>query len=491
MDPRHVARSRFGFSSLRPGQLEGIQALLKGKDALIVQPTGSGKSAVYQIAGAMLPGVAVIVSPLIALQKDQVDFLNGNGREEAAVLNSSLSSGDWNTNLERLANGHLKYVFVAPEQFANEETATALRDAKVGLFAVDEAHCISQWGHDFRPDYLQLGRAAESVGRPPVLAMTATASEQVRNEIVERLGMRDAQMLVGSFDRPNIYLRVDHFEEAGKKRESLLHRARWASKPGIIYVATRKAAEDLAGALEEDGITTAAYHAGLNAAARTEIQERFMNGGIDVIAATNAFGMGIDKPDVRFVYHFDAPDSLDSYYQEIGRGGRDGARAEAILFFRPQDIGAQAFHTGSGRVHRDDVLRVMEVLTAGTRGIASKELAEGAGLTARKLTSVVQDLEEIGAVTVLKSGKIKAARKNDWRQLSGQAESLSDERKEVKSLRLEDMRTYAETSGCRRELLLQYLGDTFTGPCNNCDRCEDEHPEIAVDPEVGTRREVA
>lgn len=488
---RQTAKRRFGFDALRPGQEQAVEALLNGNDVLVVQPTGSGKSAIYQIAGTMVNGVVVVVSPLIALQKDQVDFLNANGKEEAVVINSALKGAELRENLERLSNGDVKFVFAAPEQFSNETAAEALASAKIAMFAIDEAHCISEWGHDFRPDYLQLGHVVERFGRPSVLAMTATASEHVREEIIERLRMRSSKVFIGNFDRPNINLRVDTFTQTDKKREALLHRARWADKPGIIYTGTRKTAEEIASALEEQSVSAVTYHAGLNAAERNEIQEHFMNGDVEVIAATNAFGMGIDKADVRFVYHLDAPDSLDAYYQEIGRAGRDGTRAEAILFFRKQDIGAQAFHTGSGRVDEEQIHQIVEAVASEERPIELYELKEQTDLSSRKLTAAVQKLEEAGALKVTKKGKIRASRNADPQEAAEEIAGMHEERKESKSSRLEEMRSYAETSGCRRELLLQYFGDHFTGPCNNCDRCEEQHPEIDIDPQEGTRREVA
>jgi len=227
--------------------------------------------------------------------------------------------------------------------------------------AVDEAHCISQWGHDFRPDYLRIGEVIEELGHPTVLALTATASKRVRQEIIASLGMKKPKLFLQGFDRPNIYLRVDHFQEKDEKLEAIVHRASWAEKPGIIYAATRKGAEEIASRLAESGVDTLFYHAGLKAQEREEIQDKFMSGNADVIVATNAFGMGVDKANVRFVYHYDICDSLDSYYQEIGRAGRDGEKAEAVLFFRTEDLGIQKFHTGGEfKDEKRERLRLMQ-----------------------------------------------------------------------------------------------------------------------------------
>jgi ATP-dependent DNA helicase RecQ len=372
-----------------------------------------------------------------------------------------------------------------------EETVEALSNANITLFVVDEAHCISEWGHDFRPDYLQLGHAIERLNHPVVLAMTATASARVRDEIIDRLGMRKPKILVGGFDRPNIHLRVDHFKEEDKKMEALIHRVRWAEKPGIVYTGTRKAAEAIMHSLAEEGIEALYYHAGLKAAEREEIQNKFMSGDAEVIIATNAFGMGIDKADIRFVYHYDAPDSLDSYYQEIGRAGRDGERAEAILFFREQDIGAQAFHTGQGKVDAQQLEEVVEVIAEQEQPVAPKEIVEETSLSARKLTGVIQRLEDVGVVETLPTGEVQLRESADFEQAVLEVAEHQEQRKEMNKERLSRMREYADTSSCRREHLLRYFGDPFHGPCQNCDNCEAANPDIAVDPSVGTRREVA
>src|SRR4051794_25369527 len=241
---RKVARSKFGYEDLRPGQETAISSLLGRQDTLVVMPTGSGKSAIYQIAGLMIEGSVLVISPLIALQKDQVDSINAHGDDaEALVINSTQKASEFEENLTRIREKCCKFIFLAPEQLRKDETITALEDAGVSVFVVDEAHCVSEWGHDFRPDYLQLSTAITRLGHPTVLAMTATASPAVREEIVQRLGLKKPNILIGGFDRPNIHLRVDHFEEQDKKLEASLHHVRWAEKPGIIYVGTRKMAE--------------------------------------------------------------------------------------------------------------------------------------------------------------------------------------------------------------------------------------------------------
>ncbi|HEX8984147.1 MAG TPA: RecQ family ATP-dependent DNA helicase [Bryobacteraceae bacterium] len=487
---QRVARENLGFESLRPGQMEAVNALVEGHDALVVQPTGSGKSAIYQIAGLMLKGSTVVVSPLIALQKDQVDSIQGQNSADALAVNSTQGVAEIREHLSRVEKGQVEYIFLAPEQLRKQKTVEGLNDSGVSLFVVDEAHCVSQWGHDFRPDYIRLGHVIEAIGHPRVLALTATASEEVRDEIVRRLRMREPKVFVQGFDRPNIYLRVDRFKTEAQKRDALVHRVRWADKPGIVYVGTRKAAEEIMQALAKDGIESLYYHAGLKGKERQQIQERFMSGDIEVIVATNAFGMGIDKPDVRFVYHYDACDSLDSYYQEIGRAGRDGERSEAVLFYRHEDIGAQSFKTGEGKIGRE-VLEQLAMRIAEEPGpVDPDDMAGEMGLSKRKLASALQRLEDAGAAETLPSGEVRALEDADPAAAACAATQEQERRRDMKKQRLEMMRTYAEAATCRRELLLRYLGDGFTGPCNFCDNCDAASGRVTVDPAAGTRREV-
>ncbi len=486
-----VAREQFGFESLREGQQEAIQSLVDGRDTLVVQPTGSGKSAIYQIAALMIDGSTVVISPLIALQRDQVDSLEQQNAADAVVVNSTLGAAETRETLEDIEEGKIEYIFLAPEQLRKEETIERLESARVSLFVVDEAHCISEWGHDFRPDYLNLGPIIERLGHPTVLAMTATAAPPVREEIVERLRMRKPHIIVQSFDRPNIYLRVDKFAEEPQKLDAIVHRVRWADKPGIIYVATRKKAEAIMRALEEEGVRALHYHGGMKAKDRDHIQQRFMAGDVDVIVATNAFGMGIDKSDVRFVYHYDVPDSLDSYYQEIGRAGRDGEKAEAVLFFRPEDIGVQKFLAGEGKLEAEQVQHVAETLEAEERPLQPDEVAERVDLSERKLATALHRLEDVGAVEALPTGEVTLAEETDIKQAAESAAEEQQRRREMKRERLRHMQSYANATSCRREILLRYFGDDYTGPCNNCDNCEARSGVAPLGSGAGTRREVA
>ena len=284
-----VAHEAFGYRALRPGQREASESVLSGRDTLVVMSTGSGKSAIYQIAGLLTEGATVVVSPLIALQRDQVEDLAARAAGGAARLNSTLSAAEREQALADLAEDALEFLLLAPEQLANEQVLGELAAARPSLLVVDEAHCISEWGHDFRPEYLRLGAAVEALGRPTILALTATAAPPVRDEIVERLALRDPNVLVRGFDRPNIHLAVERFhgdQGAERKRRALLDAIEAAPKPGIVYVATRRQAEELADALCERAVTAASYHAGMPADERDDVQERFMDGSLGVVVAT-------------------------------------------------------------------------------------------------------------------------------------------------------------------------------------------------------------
>ena len=336
--PQNVLKEIFGFDSFRPGQEAVIRAVLEGRDTLAVMPTGGGKSLCYQIPALMQESLTVIVSPLISLMKDQVDSLLQSSVADAAALHSGLSPEErWEVE-RKVRTGEIRMLYVAPERLRSLEFVLSLRRAGVGLFVVDEAHCISEWGHDFRPDYLFLPRAVRDLGSPPVLALTATATPRVRQDIRRSLGMRDPHVEVTSFNRPNLTYRVVPAEKK-EKLARILDVIRSSPPPGIVYATTRKECDELAAELRSSGVDAAAYHAGMGSARRNEVQERFMTDEVGVVVATIAFGMGVDKPNVRFVIHAAIPGSLPAYIQESGRAGRDGEAAECVVLYRGADVG--------------------------------------------------------------------------------------------------------------------------------------------------------
>ncbi|MFP3713950.1 RecQ family ATP-dependent DNA helicase [Puerhibacterium sp. TATVAM-FAB25] len=487
-DVRRTAREVFGYESLRPGQAEAIRALLDGHDVLLVLPTGAGKSAVYQLPGVELDGPTLVVSPLIALQRDQVRSLLEVGDEDvsARALSSAVPEKERRATLEAAARGELEFLFLAPEQLANDEVLEAVRAARPSLVAVDEAHCLSVWGHDFRPEYLRLGERIDTLDpRPRVIALTATASPPVRDDIVRRLHLRDAAVIVRGFGRSNLELAVERaLTEADKDRAVLdraaaeVQRAAEAARAGdgpggngIVYVATRRRTTELAEALAGRGLRAAAYHGGMRRAERDEAQHRFTAGEVDVVVATSAFGMGIDKPDVRFVLHADVPDSPDSYYQEVGRAGRDGQDAAAVLFYRPEDLGLRRFFAG-GTPRRDDLLEVAGTLPQeGRRG--GHRTPSGLPRRLARLRSLVEDAR------ALASGDARPA------AVADAAVELAEERRRMDDSRVEMMRGYAETGQCRLQYLLAYLGEDLDTPCGRCDTCREgtaaEHDVDAAD----------
>ncbi len=331
-----------GFESWRPGQREAVEAALEGRDSLIVMPTGGGKSLCYQLPGLATEELTIVVSPLIALMNDQWRRLTASGHP-VAMISSGMSAEAARAALDRVRDGSARIVYCSPERFASTVFLDALGRREVDLLAVDEAHCVSEWGHDFRPDYLRLPEIAERLGRPTVMACTATATKAVAAEIVARFDLHEPLQVRSGFDRPNLSFDVVRLEGKGSKarRLALLEAglADAANRPAIVYCGTRRDTEDVALALREGGLRALAYHAGMDSEDRTAAQRRFMDGEQDVVVATNAFGMGVDKADVRSVWHMAIPTSLEAYYQEAGRGGRDGAPARAVLLAMRADLG--------------------------------------------------------------------------------------------------------------------------------------------------------
>jgi ATP-dependent DNA helicase RecQ len=461
-----------GDVELRPGQPEALRAVFD-RDTLAVLATGTGKSLIYRVAGQLLPGATVIVSPTVALQKDQLVALSAAG-PPAAALNSLLTKAEQRSVLERMAAGGLEFLLLSPEQLARDEVLQALRATKVSLFAVDEAHCVSSWGHDFRPDYLSLPSVIASLGRPRVLALTATASPRVRREIVDTLRMRDPAVIVGEFDRPNIWLGTRLVTDAAAAEAEVLKTlvAELQDVPGtaIVYVSSRRRSEELAEAVQALGLSAAHYHGSMARKQREATHTAFLDGSLSVVVATNAFGLGIDKPDVRLILHADPPEDLDSYYQEIGRAGRDGEPARAILMSHPNGYGlARYFSAGQGP-GADDLAAVLAALDSRPSKLTA--VASKAGLSSARTRRAANALINIGAVAEQRSGLRRLCESSEMTQAVQGALHTAEQRRVQAETAVELVRRYAETEDCRRRLLLQLLGEDRTDQCHNCDNCD-------------------
>jgi ATP-dependent DNA helicase RecQ len=487
-------QSYFGFTNFRPGQREALQHLLDGQHTLVVMPTGSGKSLIYQLTAMQLPGITLVISPLIALMKDQVDSLTRRGIP-ATFINSSLSNSEQNQRLSDTALGKYKLIYVAPERLRSDPFMKALKQQPVSLLAVDEAHCISEWGHDFRPDYLHIAQARTTLGSPLTAALTATATPQVQNDILRLLGLPDAKRIVTGFNRPNLFFEVQSVADL-KARMKALQKLFMDHTDGavIIYTGTRRDAEEVAEFVNTVvRLKTRHYHAGLPTEERTYIQNIFMAGDLPVVAATNAFGMGIDRPDVRKVIHYSLPSSIEAYYQEAGRAGRDGLPSKAVLLYSPEDRALQEYFIASSVVSIEDLRLIYDYAkhTVDVQGfITIDDICALSGLPQTKVRVGLSQLERAGMLEHLGDEGLRMRVKlTGWK--ASETEAIAQKfrlHQEHRQKQLSAMIKYAESNNCRRKILLKYFGDPGEAEAEACcDNCRvNETAPSEVNPDVST-----
>ena len=470
---RSTLRERFGLDEFRAGQEELIGAILAGRDTLAIMPTGAGKSLIFQLPALLLDGLTLVVSPLIALMKDQTDKLEELG-VDVLTINSGLTTREQTAAEQALAQGQGEILYVTPERFRDRDFFEMLLDRKIALFVIDEAHCISHWGHDFRPDYMMLGSIAERLGRPPIVALTATAGPDVQEDIVRQMHMREPFRYIGELIRPNLLLQVRRTVNQQAKDATLEELLSETEGTGIIYVATIKEATRLRDELSQRWPVTL-YHGKLPAKERHEAQELFMADGVKAVIATNAFGLGIDKPDIRFIIHYHFPGSPEAYYQEAGRAGRDGLLAHCTILFREEDRAIQGYFLG-GKYPDDgealNVARVINRLDLKER-MPLNDIAERADVARRKTRIVLTLMKRFGAVREFRGGH--------WERLIDDVTTVPlhdqlldyESRRAADRVKLDAMIRYCRTAQCRTRQLLAYFGQE-SDPDARCGHCDND-----------------
>lgn len=493
-DPLAALEQHFGFREFLNGQDEVVSALLSGKDTLAVMPTGGGKSLCYQLPAMVMEGVTLVVSPLIALMKDQVDGLQRKGIP-ATMINSTLTPGEQSERLEALSQGQYKLVYVAPERFRSAQFIRALKQVPIALFAVDEAHCLSQWGHDFRPDYLRLSEAVAELDYPQTAAFTATATPEVQADILAVLKLREPFVSISGFERPNLSLSVIHCESHQEKYDRLKNLVE-THRTGIVYCATRKRVEEVSATLSGMGVKLIAYHGGMDDRDREWAQNVFLDRSYDVAVATNAFGMGIDRSDVRFVAHFDVPGSIEAYYQEAGRAGRDGEPSACELLFNYADTRTQEFFIDGNNPGKDLILNTYTLIRkyCGTANegvtIPIRELAEM--LSVKNTMQVSSALSHLVRAGYLERYDVAGERARGTRLRNPECEA-SDLKIDDAALEEKHRRDRAKLDGvikfcydhqtCRQQWILEYFGEANSTPCGSCDCCGDSTSRVGREPD--------
>lgn len=469
---RRTLRETFGLDKLRPGQAEVMRSVLEGNNTLAIMPTGAGKSLCYQLPSLHLPGTTVVVSPLISLMKDQVDKLEEAGLE-ASQLNSALTSQEHEENLEEIKTEKSDFIFVTPERFTNQEFLRDLRKQDINFVVIDEAHCISEWGHDFRPAYLSLGAAVKTLGAPPVLALTATATPEVTADIEKQLDLGKLRIVKTGIYRPNLQFEVKRVTNELEKHQELVRILNEHEGVGIIYCATVKTVEELTDWLKGFDFKIEKYHGRMKASDRKRNQDAFMNGEFKAIVATNAFGMGIDKPDIRFVVHYQMPGSLEAYYQESGRAGRDGEPALCSLFYRLDDRRTQQFFLGGKHPKFNDILAVYQALETLKAPVALSTIQEHANTVSEgKVRVVLSLLKEFKVVKELRGSQFRLLKADVTERELEVLSRMSEEKVNKDREKLERMMQYGQSAMCRWRLLHDYFGEEMEAErCGNCDNC--------------------
>jgi ATP-dependent DNA helicase RecQ len=477
---RRTLDEHFGFRRFRKGQARAVQSAIEGRDTLVVMPTGSGKSLCFQLPALALPGTTIVVSPLIALMKDQTDVLRERGIAVVAC-NSTQTAAERRDAEAAIEAGRIEFVYTTPERLADPSFRALLKSIHVDLFVVDEAHCVCQWGHDFRPEYLALGAVIEELGHPQVLALTATATPDVVDDVLRQLRIPDAEVVHTGFDRPNLYLAVTPVADETEKRTALVRLLSESEGTGVVYTATVKAVGELTTFLQAQGFNVASYHGRMKIKERIENQNRFMDNELKAMIATNAFGLGIDKPDIRFVIHHQLPGTLESYYQEFGRAGRDGQPACCTALYNPSDRALQRFFQAGRYPSGTDLINVHHALKRLAEGPEPPNVAELQAISpvGKTRTRVVLALFDAKGVTRQDDeGRIILVEPDlTTDDLERVGRSYQD-RAEDDRLKGQRVVEYAESRSCRWATLLNYFeaDDQELASCGHCDRCSAELP---------------